>query len=57
MKEGSFNLSSKDINFIEEREVKITALNKALVEGEESGIADYFLESFLEEIEQEINKP
>ena len=42
------------INFDDEIELKIAALNKALAEGEESGIADYSLESFIEEIEQEI---
>ncbi len=39
---------------LKERGLKISALNKALVEGEESGIANYSLESFIEEIEQEM---
>lgn len=44
------------ISLLEERELRIAALNKALTEGEESGIADYSLESFIKEIEQEMNK-
>ncbi|MEK6747209.1 MAG: type II toxin-antitoxin system ParD family antitoxin [Pseudomonadota bacterium] len=55
---GRFGSASEAIraglSLLEERELRIAALNKALVEGEESGIADYSLESFIKEIEQEI---
>ncbi len=60
VKEGRFGSASEAIraglSLLEERELRIAALNKALTEGEESGIADYSLEGFIKEIEQEINK-
>lgn len=41
------------LRLLEERELKIAALQKALIEGEESGKADYSLEGLLTELDQE----
>lgn len=38
---------------LEEKELKLAALQKALIEGEESGIADYSLEALIAELDQE----
>ena len=58
--EGRFGSTSEAIraglSLLEERELKIAALNKALTEGEESGIADYSLESFIAEIKEEMKE-
>lgn len=41
------------LRLLEERELKLAALQKALVEGEESGRADYSLQSLMAELDQE----
>jgi antitoxin ParD1/3/4 len=54
---GRFGSASEVIRaglrVLEEKELKIAALQKALIEGEESGTADYSLESLLAELDQE----
>ena len=56
--EGRFGSASEAIRaglrVLEERELKIANLRKALIEGEESGVADYSLDSFLAEIKEEM---
>lgn len=39
------------LRLLEERETKLQALRAALIEGEESGIADYSLEGVLNELD------
>jgi antitoxin ParD1/3/4 len=41
------------LRLLEEKEVKLDLLRKAIIEGEESGRAEYSLESFLEELNKE----
>lgn len=54
---GRFGSTSEAIRAglraLEEREIKLTLLQKALIEGEESGIADYSLEALIAELDQE----
>jgi antitoxin ParD1/3/4 len=55
--EGRYN-SADDVvlaglRLLEEQEVKIYALRKALIEGEESGIVEYDFEALLKEIDEE----
>lgn len=57
---GRFGSASEAIRAglraLEEKELKLAALQKALIEGEESGVADYSLDSFLAEVKEEMNK-
>jgi antitoxin ParD1/3/4 len=41
------------LRLLEEHEIKLQALRKALQEGEESGFADYSLEGLLQELDRE----
>lgn len=41
------------LRLLEERETKLQALRQALKEGEESGKADYSLESLIDELDRE----
>ena len=41
------------LRLLEEKEAKIAAFRKALIEGEESGRAEYSLESFKKELNQQ----
>ena len=41
------------LRLLEEREVKLEALRHALIEGEQSGTADYSLQNILDELERE----
>lgn len=41
------------LRLLEEREAKLAALRRALIEGEQSGSADYSLQSVLDELESE----
>ncbi len=41
------------LRLLEEHEVKLEALRRALIEGEESGTSDYSLQSILDELESE----
>lgn len=41
------------LRLLEERELKLAAIQKALIEGEESGRADYSLKGLIKEIDQE----
>jgi antitoxin ParD1/3/4 len=54
---GRFGSASEAIRAglraLEEKEAKLAILQKALAEGEESGIADYSLEALIEELDQE----
>lgn len=55
--EGRFNSASEAIRaglrLLEEREIKVAALRKALIEGEESGAADYSLKGLLDDLDGE----
>lgn len=55
--QGRFGSASETIRaglrLLEERETKLTLLRRALVEGEESGTADYSLEGLLSELDGE----
>jgi len=55
VKTGRFNSASEAIRaglrLLEEREAKLKALQRALDEGEQSGIADYSLEKLKAEID------
>ncbi len=57
IKDGRYSSASEAIRaglrLLEEREVKLHALRKALHEGEESGSADYSLEGIVEELDKE----
>lgn len=56
---GRFSSASEAVRaglrLLEERETKLAALQKALKEGEESGFADYSLNSLKEELDREIS--
>jgi antitoxin ParD1/3/4 len=41
------------LRFLEEREVKLNALRRALIEGEESGFVDYSLDGLLMDLDKE----
>lgn len=41
------------LRLLEERELKLATLQKALIEGEESGRADYSLKGLIAELDQE----
>jgi antitoxin ParD1/3/4 len=41
------------LRLLEERESKLAALRRALIEGEQSGLADYSLQNILDELESE----
>lgn len=51
VRQGRFDSASEAIRaglrLLEERETKLSLLRRALVEGEESGVADYSLEGLL----------
>jgi len=53
--QGRFGSASETIRaglrLLEERETKLSLLRQALIEGEESGTADYSLESLLSELD------
>jgi antitoxin ParD1/3/4 len=55
--EGRYGSASETIRaglrLLEERELKIAALQKALVEGEESGRANYSLKNLINDLDQE----
>ena len=58
--EGRYGTTSEAIRaglrLLEEREMKLAALRRALVEGEESGFTTYSLKGILEELDQEGQK-
>ena len=41
------------LRILEEREIKLNALRRALVEGEESGFLEYSLEGLLKDLDKE----
>lgn len=55
--QGRFGSASETIRaglrLLEERETKLSLLRRSLVEGEESGTADYSLKSLLSELDGE----
>ena len=55
--QGRFGSASETIRaglrLLEERETKLSLLRRALIEGEDSGIADYSLKSLLSELDGE----
>jgi len=55
--QGRFGTTSEAIRaglrLLEEREMKLAALRRALVEGEESGIAEYSLKGLIDTIDRE----
>jgi antitoxin ParD1/3/4 len=55
--EGRYGSTSETIRaglrLLEERELKLATLQKALIEGEESGKADYSLKGLIAELDQE----
>lgn len=55
--QGRFGSASETIRaglrLLEEQETKLSLLRQALIEGEESGTADYSLESLLSELDGE----
>jgi len=55
--QGHFGSTSEAIRaglrLLEEKEAKISLLRRALVEGEESGTAEYSLESLLTELDEQ----
>ena len=57
IKNGRFSSASEAIRaglrLLEEREMKLAALRRALQEGEESGFAAYSLDGLIEELDRE----
>jgi antitoxin ParD1/3/4 len=57
IKSGRFSSASEAIRaglrLLEEHEMKLAALRRALKEGEESGFADYSLNGLIEELDRE----
>jgi len=55
--QGRFGSASEAIRaglrLLEERETKLSLLRRVLIEGEESGTANYFLKSLIDEIDGE----
>ena len=55
--EGRFGSTSEAIRaglrLLEERETKLSLLRRALIEGEESGTADYSLKGLIDELDSE----
>lgn len=55
--QGHFSTASETIRaglrLLEEREVKLTLLRRALVEGEESGSANYSLSELIDSLDKE----
>ncbi len=55
--QGRFGSASEAIRaglrLLEERETKLSLLRRALIEGEESGTADYSLKALIDEIDNE----
>ena len=41
------------LRFLEERELKLNALRRALIEGEESGFVEYSLEGLFKDLDKE----
>jgi antitoxin ParD1/3/4 len=60
IQEGRYGSTSETIRaglrLLEERELKLVALQKALIEGEESSRADYSLKNLIAELDQENSK-
>lgn len=54
--QGRFGSASETIRaglrLLEERETKLSLLRRALIEGEESGTADYSLKTLIDEIDE-----
>lgn len=57
VKQGRFGSASEAIRaglrLLEEREAKLSLLRRALLEGEQSGTADYSLKGLMEEMDSE----
>lgn len=57
IKNGHFSSASEAIRaglrLLEEKEIKLTALRRALVEGENSGFADYSLDRLMKNLDKE----
>jgi putative addiction module antidote protein, CC2985 family len=57
IKNGRYGSTSETVRaglrLLEERELKLASLQKALIEGEQSGHADYNLKSLIAELDQE----
>jgi antitoxin ParD1/3/4 len=57
IKGGRFSSASEAIRaglrLLEERELKLAALRKALKEGEDSGVAEYSIDGLIAELDQE----
>jgi antitoxin ParD1/3/4 len=60
VKNGRYGSASEVIRsalrLLETQETKMNTLRQLLVEGEESGIADYDLDSFINELDNEVKK-
>jgi len=41
------------LRFLEEREVKLKVLRRAIIEGEESGFAEYSLDALIQDLDKE----
>ena len=57
IKSGRFSSASEAVRaglrLLEEKEIKLTALRRALEEGENSGFADYSLNGIIKELDKE----